>query len=52
MTEELFEKIQKKVIEHLMIGKSLSRKDGVFVPILKQFLGAALEEEMEDNSIT
>ena len=47
MTKEEFDKMQKKAIEQLKTGQSLTGKDGVFAPMLKQFLEAALEAEME-----
>ena len=36
-------------LEQLKSGKSLTGKDGVFAPILKEFLESALEAEMEDH---
>lgn len=47
MTQEELDKMQKKAIEQLKTGQSLTGKDGVFAPMLKQFLEAALEAEME-----
>ena len=47
MTKEELDKMQKKAIEQLKTGQSLTGKDGVFAPMLKQFLEAALEAEME-----
>jgi len=35
-------------LEQLKSGKSLTGKDGVFAPILKEFLESALEAEMEE----
>lgn len=47
-TSELFDSsIQKKALEQLRSGKSLLGKDGAFAPLLKQFLEAALEAELE-----
>ena len=36
-------------LEQLKNGKSLTGKDGVFAPILKEFLESALEAEMEEH---
>lgn len=36
-------------LDQLKSGKSLTGKDGVFAPILKEFLESALEAEMEDH---
>src|SRR5690606_22886073 len=36
-----------KALEQLMKGQSLTGKDGVFAPLLQQFLESALEGEME-----
>ncbi len=36
-------------LEQLKSGKSLTGKDGVFAPILKEFLESALEAEMEEH---
>lgn len=47
MTEEEFSIMQEKALEQLKTGKSLTGPDGVFAPLLKQFLEAALEAEME-----
>ena len=49
MTKEEFETMQKQALEQLMTGKSLTGKDGVFAPLLKQFLEGALEAEMEGH---
>lgn len=49
MNSEDFEKMQKKALEQLKSGKSLTGKDGVFGPLLQQFLEAALESEMEEH---
>ena len=40
--------MQAKALEQLLSGQSLTGKNGVFAPILKQFIEAALEAEMED----
>ena len=47
--EEQFnlEEIKKKALEQFRSGKSLYGKDGAFAPLLKSFLEAALEGEME-----
>ena len=49
MTKEEFATMQKQALEQLMTGKSLTGKDGVFAPLLKQFLEGALEAEMEGH---
>lgn len=49
MTPEEFETMQKKALEQLKSGKSLTGKDGVFAPLLKQFLETALESEMDEH---
>lgn len=38
-----------KALEQLMKGQSLTGKDGVFAPLLQQFLESALEGEMESH---
>lgn len=47
--EEQFnlEEIKKKALEQFRSGKSLYGKDGAFAPLLKSFLDAALDEEMD-----
>lgn len=49
--EEQFdlEEIRKKALEQFRSGKSLYSKDGAFGPLLKSFLEAALEGEMESH---
>jgi putative transposase len=49
--EEQFnlEEIKKKALEQFRSGKSLYGKDGAFAPMLKSFLEAALEGEMESH---
>lgn len=42
-----YEQMKEKALEQLRSGKSLYGKDGAFAPLLKQFLEAALEGEME-----
>lgn len=49
MKSKEFEKMQKLALDQLMSGKSLTGKDGAFAPLLKQFLDAALEAEMEEH---
>ncbi len=41
--------MKQKVLEQLRSGKSLYGKDGAFAPLLKSFLDAALEAEMETH---
>lgn len=49
MTQEEFAEMQTKALHQLKTGASLTGKDGVFAPLLKQFLESALEAEMEDH---
>ena len=49
MTEAQYAEMQKKALEQLRSGKSMLGKDGAFAPLLKQFLEAALESEMEGH---
>lgn len=42
-----YEQMKEKALEQLRSGKSLYGKDGAFAPLLKQFLEAALDGEME-----
>jgi putative transposase len=44
-----FKKFSKQAIEDLRSGKPLTGSDGVFTPLLKMFLEASLEYEMEDH---
>src|SRR5690625_4270040 len=44
-----FESMKDKALEQLRSGKSLYGKDGAFAPLLKSFLEAALEAEMESH---
>jgi putative transposase len=46
MTTEAFELMKAKALEQFKSGASLTGKDGVFAPLLKEFLEAALESEM------
>lgn len=41
--------MKKKALEQLRSGKSLYGKDGAFAPLLKSFLDAALEAELESH---
>ena len=47
MTKSEFEAFKAKALEQFKEGKSLTGKDGVFGPLLKEFIEAALEAEME-----
>ncbi|MBU2884862.1 IS256 family transposase [Gilvimarinus agarilyticus] len=49
MTQEELAELQSKALAQFTTGKSLFGKDGAFAPILKQFLEAALESEMEEH---
>lgn len=49
MEAEEFKAMQAKALEQLRKGKSLTGKDGVFAPLLKEFLETALEAEMESH---
>lgn len=49
MEAEEFKAMQAKALEQLRSGKSLTGKDGVFAPLLKEFLETALEAEMEGH---
>src|SRR5213592_767223 len=44
-----YNRLQKKALEQLRTGKSLFGKEGAFAPLLKQFIEAALEAEMEEH---
>ena len=44
-----YELMKKKALEQLRSGKSLYGKDGAFAPLLKSFLDAALEAELESH---
>ena len=44
-----YEQMKKKALEQLRSGKSLYGKDGAFAPLLKSFLDAALEAELENH---
>jgi len=49
MTQEELEGLQEKALTQFKSGKSLFGKDGAFAPLLKQFLEAALEAEMDEH---
>ena len=44
-----YEQMKKNALEQLRSGKSLYGKDGAFAPLLKSFLDAALEAELESH---
>ena len=44
-----YEALKKKTLEQFRSGKSLFGKGGAFAPMLKDFLEAALQSEMEDH---
>jgi transposase-like protein len=44
-----YESIKKQALEQFRSGKSLTGKGGAFAPLLKQFLEAALEAELEQH---
>src|SRR5665811_2522185 len=44
-----YEALKKKTLEQFRSGKSLFGKDGAFAPMLKDFLEAALQAEMEEH---
>jgi transposase-like protein len=46
LESEEFKSIRDKALQQLMSGQSLTGKDGVFAPLLKQFLESALDGEM------
>ena len=49
MTQEELDSLQSKALSQFKSGKSLFGKGGAFAPMLKQFLEAALEAEMEEH---
>lgn len=49
MTQEEIDQLQKKALEQLKSGESLFGKDGAFAPMLKGFIEAALQAEMDDH---
>jgi len=46
MESEEFKLMRDKALLQLMKGESLTGKDGVFAPLIKQFIESALEGEM------
>lgn len=46
MESQEFKEMQAKALKQLRSGQSLTGKDGVFAPILKQFIESALEAEL------
>jgi len=48
-TELDFESMKEKTLRQLRSGESLYGKDGAFAPLLKKFLEAALEAEMDGH---
>lgn len=44
-----YEALKKKTLEQFRSGKSLFGKDGAFAPLLKEFLEAALQVEIEEH---
>lgn len=44
-----YKAMQAKALEQLRSGQSLTGKDGVFGPLLKEFLETALEAEMASH---
>ena len=44
-----FESMKDKALEQLRSGESLYGKNGAFAPLMKKFLEAALEAEMEGH---
>lgn len=49
ITSENFAQFQKEITEQLKSGQPLMGKEGVLTPLIKQFLEAALEGEMESH---
>ena len=49
MKEEELKQLQQKALSQFKSGQSLFGKDGAFAPLLKQFLDAALDAEMEEH---
>lgn len=49
MKTEEFKAMQAKALDQLRNGKSLTGKDGVFAPLLKEFIETALEAEMDGH---
>lgn len=44
-----YDRLQKQAMEQLRTGKSLFGKGGAFAPLLKQFIEAALEAELDEH---
>jgi putative transposase len=49
MTQKEIDELQKKALEQFKSGESLFGKDGAFAPMLKGFIEAALEGEMQSH---
>ena len=49
MESEEFKLMRDKALEQLRSGQSLTGKDGVFAPLLKEFIESALEAEMNSH---
>ncbi len=49
MESEEFKTMRDRALEQLRSGQSLTGKDGVFAPLLKQFIESALEAEMSSH---
>lgn len=49
MESEEFKQMRDKALLQLMRGESLTGKDGVFAPLIKQFIESALEGEMASH---
>lgn len=49
MTQQELDELQSKALEQFKTGKSLFGKGGAFAPMLKQFLEAALQAEMDEH---
>lgn len=49
MESEEFKLMRDKALEQLRSGQSLTGKDGVFAPLLKEFIESALEAEMSTH---
>lgn len=43
-----YDGLKKKALEQFRSGKSLFGKDGAFAPLLKEFLEAAMEDELDE----
>ncbi len=44
-----FERLSKEIADQIRSGKPLTGKDGVFTPLIKQVIEAALEGEMDEH---